>query len=98
MLKIPDSHLVKSLEKELHDVWSFEANAEKLMKEMSSSSDEQQLVSMARALAFNKRHIERHLARAEAMLQLAGFEIEDGELTPSMLEFRVITYGDIAED
>ena len=98
MIKIHDSRLIKKLENELLAIRGFEINVENHMKALSESTDDDAVMVLAKAIAFNKRMIQFSLARAEAMLELTGFEIDDGGLTVEELEHLTIRLGDVADD
>ena len=72
MIKIRDSRLTKKLENELLAIRGFEINVENHMKALSESTDDDAVMVLAKAIAFNKRMIQVSLARATKSISVVS--------------------------
>ena len=93
-MTISTKRFITALDNELRAIRGFEINVKNHMEAMAEATEQDHLVGLAKSIAYNKRHIEIHLARAEALLDLACFGEPDG-LTPDRLEEYIIHLEDI---
>lgn len=88
--EIDAGKLVNLLNAEITAALDFNYNIQNHMEAIAAADDEDTLVRLGKAIAFNKRHINLHLQRAAVLLQLVdAFDEENDTLDVYALEARV---------